>query len=170
MGCYMRLKRKLKRTTKQYIVVALICIIVIGSAAIFTSIITIGQVKDEYEYMLNEARQELSKNKKTVYIAQSNIKKGEILTIDKVEIKSVYSSQPSNGYITKNEIGGTAIIDIPEGTHIIKGMLAQKQVSSVLREVEYDVIHMSSKIEVSQYVDARIVCPNRENCVVMSKK
>lgn len=166
----MRLKSKLKRTTKQYIIVALICIGVIGSAAISTSIITIGQVRDEYEFMLHEARREMESNKKTVYIALSDIRAGEILSTDKVEQKTVYSTQPVESYITKDELGKSVMIDIPQNTHIIKTMLAKNSVSSVLREVEYDVIYISSNIMVNDYVDVRIAYPNGENYIVMSKK
>ncbi|NLK99056.1 MAG: flagella basal body P-ring formation protein FlgA [Clostridiales bacterium] len=166
----MRLIRRLKRTTKQYIIVALICITVIGSAAIITFIITTGQIREEYEYMLNEAQQELKEHKRTVYISQSDISRGEILTMDKVELSTVYSAQPSDSYITKDEIGKAAMINIPKGTHIVKGMLAKNLVSSVLREVGYDVIHMSPNIEVNDYVDIRILYPNGENYIVISKK
>ena len=166
----MRFFRKLKRTTKQYIIVAMICITVIGSAAISTSIVTVGQIREEYEYMLSEAKQEMNDNKRTVYISQSDIIRGEILTLDKVELKTVYSAQPSESYITKDELGKAAMLDIPKGTHIIKNMLAKNLVTSALREVEYDVIHMSSNIEVNDYVDIRLVYPNGENYIVISKK
>lgn len=166
----MRFIRKLKRSTRQYIIVALICIIVIGSAAITTSVITIGQIREEYENMLNEAREEMNENKKTIYVAATDIKTGEILSEDKVEKRLVYSSQPIQSYITGDEIGKAVIIDIPEGTHILKGMIAQNPVSSVLREAEYDVIHISSNIEAGDFVDVRIFYPDGENFIVLSKK
>lgn len=166
----MRFIRRLKRSTKQYIIVAMICIVVIGSAAITTSIIMIGQIQEEYEYMLNEARQEMDENKKSVFVAVSNINTGEILSEDMVEERLVYTSQPIESYITKDELGKAVIIDIPEGTHIIKEMVAQNSVPSILREVEYDVIHVSSNIGASDYVDIRIFYPNGESFVVLSKK
>ncbi|TAH70334.1 MAG: hypothetical protein EWM47_05625 [Anaerolineaceae bacterium] len=166
----MRFKRKFKRTTKQYIIVALICIIVIGSAAIVTSIITIGQIRDEYESVINEARQDMENNKKTVYIAKSDISAGDIISIDVVEQNSVYSAQPAESYISKDELGKAAIINIPQGTHIIKTMITGNMVSSQLREVEYDVIHISSNIRADDYVDVRIIFPNGENYIVATKK
>lgn len=166
----MRFRRKLKRTTRQYITVALICIVVIGSAAIVTSVITIGQLREEYEYLLNEARQEMNNNKKSVYIALSDINTGETLTVDMVEKKTVYSAQPSESYITEDELGKAVRIDITKGTHIVKSMLARNSLTSILREVEYDVIHISPNIEANDHVDVRIVYPNGENYIVMSKK
>lgn len=166
----MRFIKRLKRTTRQYIIVAFICIAVIGTAAIATSVTMIGQIRQEYEYMLSEARLEMSENKKSVWVAVSDIKAGEILAEDKVEERLVYSSQPVESCITKDDLGKAAIIDIPAGTHIIKGMVAPDDVSSVLREVEYDVIHISSNIDVNDYVDVRICFPNGETYVVLSKK
>lgn len=166
----MRFIRRLKRSTKQYIIVAFICIVVIGTAAIVTSFTMIGQIREEYEYMLSEARQEINENKKSVLVALSDIKTGEILSEDMVEEKFVYSSQASESYITKDDLGKAVIIDIPEGTHIIKGMVAKNTVSSILREVEYDVIYISSNIEASDFVDIRIFYPNGESFIVLSKK
>ena len=166
----MRLRNNMKRTTKQYIIVALICIVIIGSAAMITAIATIGQIRNEYEYMLSEAKQEMQDNKQLVYIALSDILTGEVLTMDKVEQKTVYSSQPSEVHITKNEIGKAVMIDIPKGAYIVKSMLTESLISTELREVEYDVIHISPNIMANDYIDVRIVYPNGENYIVMSKK
>jgi hypothetical protein len=166
----MKFRKRLKRSTKQYIMVALICIIVIGAAAITTSIIMIGQIREEYEFMLNDAKQEMEDNKKTVLLATSNIDSGDILSMDMLEEKVVYSSQPIESYITRKELGKAVLVDIPEGTHIVKGMLGQNLVSSFLREVEYDVIHMGSNISPKDFVDVRIFYPNGESYVVLTKK
>lgn len=166
----MRIGRRLKRTTKQYIMVALICIIVIGSAAIVTSFIMIEQIREEYEFLIKESRQEINDNKKSIYVTLSDIKAGEVLSLDKIEKKLVYTSQPIESYATKDEIGKAAMIDIPKGYHIVKSMLAQNTVSSVLREVEYEVIYISSNIKANDYVDIRISYPNGESYVILSKK
>jgi len=166
----MRFIKRLRRTTRQYITVAFICIAVIGTSAIVTSVTMIGQIRQEYEQMLNETRQELEKSKKTVLVALTDIETGEIITEEMIEEKLVYSSQPAESYISKNDLGKAAIIDIPEGTHIIKSMVAQNEVSSIQREVEYDVIHISSNIQANDFVDVRILYPNGETYVVLTKK
>lgn len=166
----MKFTRRLRRSTKQYITVALICIFVIGSAAVISSYIMIRQIKEEYSQLLNEARQTMDNNRKSVFIALSDIAAGEILSQDLVEEKIAYTSQPSNSYITEDDLGRAALIDIAEDTHILKSMLAEHNVSSVIREVEYDVIHISSNIDVNDYVDIRIQYPNGESYVVLTKK
>lgn len=166
----MKFGRRIKRTTKQYIIVALICILVIGTAAIATSVIMIGQIREEYEFVLSDLRQEMSDNRRYVYITLHDIRSGEVLSIDKVEKKLVYTSEPAHSYVTEDELGKAAMIDIPKGSSIVKGMLAKNTVSPILREVEYDVIYVSSNIEVNDYVDIRIFFPNGESYVVLSKK
>ncbi len=166
----MRFIKRLRRTTRQYITVAFICIAVIGTAAIVTSVTMIGQIRQEYEQMLNETRQELERSKKTVLVALTDIETGEIITEELIEERLVYSSQPAESYISKSDLGKAAIIDIPEGTHIIRSMVAQNEVSSIQREVEYDVIHISSNIKANDFVDVRILYPNGETYVVLTKK
>lgn len=166
----MRFLRRIKRTTRQYIMVAFICITVIGIAAIATSVTVIGQIRQEYEYMLDEADREMNENKKSVWVALSDIKSGEVLSEEKVEERIVYSSQPAESYISRGDFGKAVLIDIPEGTHIIKSMVAKNNVPAILREVEYDVIQVSSNIEVNNFIDVRIFYPNGETFVVLSKK
>lgn len=166
----MRFLRKLKRTTRQYIIVAIICIVVIGTAAVVTSIAMIGQIRQEYEYKLSEAKQTMNDNKRTVFVALSDIETGDILTEDMVEERVVFSSQPGETFITRDDLGKSVIIDIPTGTHLTKSMVAKTEVSSILREVEYDVIYISSNIEPNDVVDIRIIYPNGESFIVLSKK
>ena len=89
-------------------------------------------------------------------LARSNINTGEILSMDMVEEGLVYTSQPVDSFITKEELGKPVMIDINEGTHILKSMLADNLVSSALREIEYDVIHIGSNIQVNDYIDVMI--------------
>ena len=166
----MKLKRKLRRTTKQYIVVSLICIIVIGGAAFFTSILFIGQIRAEYKQQLQKALSDMQANQRDVFIAITDISAGDYITEDKLEKMFVYSSQPKDLFITEDDIGKMAIIDIPSQTQVLITMLARENVSSELREVEYNVININSNIVENDTVDIRICYPNGENYVVLSKK
>ena len=107
---------------------------------------------------------------KTIYVALADIGAGDILSEDNVGLKIVYSSQAAESYITARDIGKTAVIDIPEGTHVVKAMLAESEVSQTLREVEYDVIYISPNIAENEYVDVRIIYPNGESYIVLTKK
>lgn len=166
----MRIRRRMKRTTRQYIIVALMCIVVIGGAATFTSIIITSQIKDEYKQLLSDANLEKETNQRMVYVALSDIKTGDFISEDNIEKMKVYATQPHETYMTSEEIGKVAMVEIPVGTHIQNSMLADHTVPSELRELEYEVIHISSNIVANDTVDVRIFYPNGESYVVLSKK
>ncbi len=166
----MKVRRKIKRSTKQYIMVAFICITVIGSAAVITSVMITGQIKSRYAALLSEAEEELEKNKKTIYVAVNDIASGDYITEDNISARTILANQPMETYITVDDIGKVALIGIPEGTQIIKGMLTEHSVSSNLREIEYSVINVSGNIADNDSVDIRILYPNGESYVILSKK
>ena len=164
------MRRKLKRTTKQYIIVAALCILVMGGAAIATSIIITGQVKDKYSLLLKDAYREMAENKRTIYIANQDIAAGEMITNDNVLVQTVYSQQPIDTFITEADIGKVTVIPIMTGTQLLAGMLTDKSVTTDQREMEYEVIHINTNIVSNDTVDIRIVYPNGESYVVISKK
>lgn len=166
----MVIRRKLKRTTKQYLTVAIICIVVIGGAAIFTSFIITSQIKEEYETQLTEAYREMEMNQRKVYVATVDIRAGDFITEDTIEERVVYASQPVDTYLNESEDGKVALVDIPTGTQIINTMLTENQVSSEIREIEFNVIHISANISNNDTVDVRISYPNGESFIVLSKK
>jgi len=166
----MKIQKRIKRTTKQYIIVAFICIVVIGGAAIFTSIIITSQIREEYKSLLAEAYHDMEINQKTVYVATSNIISGDAITKDNVEKLTVYSSQPKAGFITESEIGKIALVNIPTDTQVLNTMLTDSSISSELREMEYGVVSISSNIIDNDTVDVRIVYPNGEDYIILPKK
>ncbi len=164
------LRRKLKRSTKQYIIVAVICTIVMGGAAAATAIIITGQIRDKYVSQLEDAYQEMKDNKRTVYVTTKAVSVGDMLTKDNVTLKTVYATQPQEVYMTSEDVGKVTMIDLTTGTQLLKGMLLDQGISSDLREIEYNVIQISSNIVVNDSVDIRITFPNGENYIVLSKK
>ncbi len=160
----------MKRTTRQYITVALICITIIGGAAIITSFIITKQIRQEYEYQLSVMKQEKEENQRIVYEAVNEIKCGDRITEDNIIKKKVYSSQPQNVYMTEEGVGMAALLSIPAGTHIMVNALTENVVSSELREVEYDVIQINTNIITNDMVDVRIFYPNGEDFTILSKK
>lgn len=164
------IRRRMKRTTKQYIIVAFICILVIGGAAIFTAIMVTGQIRDKYASQLADARREMEANKRTVYVAMEDIMTGDYITGENVSLQTIYATQPVQTYITADDIGKVALVDIMTGTQLLTGMLSGNTISSELRELEYSVINISSNIANNDTVDVRISYPNGETYVVLAKK
>ncbi|MGF7142543.1 hypothetical protein HNQ56_000961 [Anaerotaenia torta] len=166
----MKISYRLRRTTKQYIIVSLICIVMIGGAAVFTACVITQQIKEEYELLLKEANQDRSMNQREVYAAAANIAAGDVITPDKVVKRKEYSSQPQSGFITEKEMGSLALIDIPADTQLLYSMITDPAISSELREVEYQVININSNIDSNDTVDIRIFFQNGEDYVILPKK
>ncbi len=150
--------------------VALICIIVIGGAALLTSIVLTNQIKEEYRKQLEEVNREKEMNRRSIYVAAADIKKGNYITADNVDKMTVYASQPVETYMGEDGIGKAALLDIPAGTQLQNNMLTDTAVASELREVEYEVIIVSSDIMNSDTVDIRIFFPNGEDYIILPKK
>jgi hypothetical protein len=166
----MKIQKRIKRTTKQYIIVAFLCIVVIGGAAIITSILITNQIREEYETLLEEAQNDLEQNKRSVYVASTDIISGDAITKDNIEKRTIYSSQPQAGFITAHEIGKIALVDIPINTQVLNIMLTENSITKELREMEYGVVNISSNILNNETVDVRIFYPNGEDYIVLSKK
>lgn len=160
----------MKRSTRQYITVAIICTVVIGAAATITAFLITRQIRDEYQLLLQEAYEDMRANQRNVYIATRDILNGEVIQEDMLERKTVYSSQPQDSYITKEVIGKTALVDIVTGTQVLNAMVTANDVASNIRELEYQVITMNSNILQHDTVDVRIFYPNGESYIVLAKK
>ncbi len=166
----MKIDFRLRRTTKQYIIVAIICIVIIGGASLLTTIFVANQIKSEYKASLAEVENDIKQNQRYVFVAMNDIEAGDAITENNVKRMTVYSSQPQNSFITNHEIGQLALIDIPSNTQVIKTMLTETKVSSELREIEYQILNINSNIISNDTIDVRIVFPNGESFVVLSKK
>jgi len=166
----MQIRRRIKRSIFQYIIVAGISIVVIGLVAVIAAIMVIGQVKDEYRMQLDKVVEEIETNERMVYVAVSDIKRGEAFSEDNVELMKVFSSQPLEIFATGELAGKLALIDIAHGSHIMNNMISSDIVSTELREYECQAVYIGSNIANNDVVDIRLQYPNGESYIVLSKK
>lgn len=164
------MKRRMKKTTKQYITVAAICLTTIGGIAIVLCLSLYLHLNKEFSMKYKLVLDELAANQKEVYIATCDISMGEYITKDNIEYKKVFSTQPEATYFTKDDIGKMVIVDIKEGTHLLSTMVTENIVDTDLRETSYNVITVNTNITHNDMVDIRILYPNGENYIVLSKK
>lgn len=164
------MRRLMRRSTRQYIIVAIICILVIGGAAAAATLLSVNMFRLKYEEQVSSAMKELGESKRLVYKAITDIQAGDIISSGNVILEEVYSSQHAENFMGASGIGMAALIDIPEGTHVVKAMLSDRTLSSGLRELEYNTVNISSNISNYDVVDVRILYPNGESFIVLSKK
>ena len=166
----MKIERKMKRATKQYIIVATICLIVIGCAAISTALTITAQIREEYQTLLRKAESELNSHQAYAYIASEDIAVGEIISADNAKTKVIFTSQPKESFMTEADMGKAATILIPSGTQLLQTMLTENLNLSDMREMQYEVININSNIINNDRIDVRIFFPNGEDYIVLSKK
>lgn len=166
----MRLRKRLRKSTKQYIMVAVISFLILsigyGTVILFSN----KNLKQKYEEIVHSLAIEQQQFKHQIYVANTDLIAGEILQEEHLSLDITYTKQPENTFIDKEDIGKVVLIDLCKGTQILKPMLTKFPVSDDLREVKYNVIHISDHILTNDTVDIKICYPNGETYVIVSKK
>lgn len=161
--------RRISRGKKKklLIMIASILVVVAGVAAAF--IIGLQQIRSNYDLKTARLEQEIETNKRTVYLANGTIPAGSKITGENTRSESIYSSQPIEYYMTEADFNKIAAVDIADGQSIYSTMVGTDLEFGV-REVEYALIKLSTNLVESDFVDVRIMYPNGENYIVLSKK
>jgi len=140
-------------------------------------IIVLGKTKlDQYQEEINNLIYEIENNRQVVYVVADGIevKKGEVLLAAGEEAnvmrQEIYSGLESEYYITEEDLGSLAIVDMKPGTPIMKNMITTKVISHDTREAEICVVDLMIDQKVNDDVDIRIMFPNGEDYLVLAKK
>ncbi|NLJ89319.1 MAG: hypothetical protein GX323_00345 [Clostridiales bacterium] len=162
--------RKVIRRAKPRLWLTILINIIIVSISIITSFIILRQIRDKYELDLKRVEDQIQSKKIYAYKARDDIIAGQTIKEEDLEYVEIYSSQASNYYFNKEHFGMISKIDVRKGTYLLLDMLAKDEKVSNLRELEYNLLYASSNLKESDYVDVRILFPNGEDYVVLSKK
>lgn len=140
-------------------------------------VITLGKQKlDEYAAQQEELLIEIENNRQVVYVVKDDkqIKKGDLIITagDEANVmkQEIYSGLESEYYITDDDIGSIAIVDMEPNTPIMKNMVTTMMITHDTREVEVNVVNLMIDQRVNDYIDIRIMYPNGEDYLVLSKK
>ncbi len=152
----------------------LISIIAVTALVLLAAIVVIVVGKksmDEYKAKLADLEAELAANQLTVYVASADITAGEKLE-ENINIykQTVYTGLDESYYINFDDIGGIARIDIPAGEPIAKSAVTTLGITEDTREYEISVASLMTNQQEYEYVDVRIMFPNGEDYIVLSKK
>lgn len=164
------MKKKLKRSTKQYIMVSFLSVLVISSVFLVLYFTIIKNIKVKYLGEIQVLTRQLETKEIYVYEAIDTIPLGSRITRDQLNYIKSYSEQDQNYYMSESDMGKVALIEVKAGTYLLKDMLTENKVINQLREIEFGVFQISSNMVENDYVDIRILFPNGEDYVVLSKK
>jgi len=128
------------------------------------------KIKNEYVMQINELKTEKYLTKRTIYIALKNIKKGDFIDENNVNLVNTYSKFESGIFINELDLNSRALIDISEGLPVLKNMIYKKDLTDDERLKELSSVLLQSDLEKNEFVDFRIRYSNGLEYIVLSKK
>ncbi len=150
------------------ILIALLIVFVLGLG--FTSYFLYEKYSEEEALSTGYAQQLLSYGK-TLYVATTDIKAGDVLSDKNVEKQNVVTALPIESYIGAEDIGKKVTSNISTGTPIYKSLVADASVTNGTRLVELSTVTLPlSNVASGVYVDVRIMFPNGKDYIVIPKK
>ena len=138
---------------------------------------------------LNKQMQEEEAKLKQVYVLNTDIMSGQVITSDMLEMKTIDGSAIPANAITPVDVDnkGTVVdestgnvirkldvvtkIDLKSGTILTSEMIATAdELSSDLRRLEYNVVQFPSQLQAGDFIDIRLRLPSGEDYIVVSHK
>lgn len=164
-GMRKRLKRPLskKQIIKRALMVSL-CILL--PVVIYAGYI---RVRSFYEVKMEAMTEEMAEYTVTTYEAVRDIKAGEIIKNKMVASKKTLSGQNRKSFMSGDDIGSQALVDIPKGTQLLKNMFQKNIINSSLRELEFSLLIAGENIKAGDYTDIRLRYPDGEDYIVLSR-
>lgn len=160
--------RKTKKEKRQVFIITVLAILLVACAVI----IYLGYTKlKDMDASSDAMRDEMALNQRTVYVATANIMQGDqLLEGTNIAMQTIYSGLDSTIYMTEDQVGYKALVNIPLGDAVQTNMIGENDISSDTREYEVDVVTLMTNQVNSDIVDVRIMFPDGSDYIVLSKK
>lgn len=163
------MRKSIRRSSPQFLIAVVVNILMILICVIISYLI-LNKIQTDYELDIKNVKEQMESQKIFAYEAKGDIQAGQIITEEDLNYHEIYSSQGEEYYITKDHLGMVSKINIKEGTYLLDDMLVKDQKVSNLREIEYNIFFPNSNLNEADYVDVRILFPNGEDFIILSKK
>lgn len=165
----MKQNKKIKRLSIFIVILTLLVLAAAGTAVYLK--MTLNDTQD----VLASAQEEMEANKKIVYVVSTDdgfgISKGDILQ-ENVNVKKqqIYSGLEDYNYITEEDMGSTAVVDMYEGMTVMTNMITPLDIANDTREYELQVVNLMVDQKENDYVDIRIMFPDGTDFLILPKK
>lgn len=163
------MKKKIKMLTLFLIIIAILFLMTMAAFVVTKMSLNEEQMTNA-DYVA-----EMSRNKQTVYVvsteAGEGIKHGDVIIENQNVVKqTIYTGLEADNYITEEDLGTTAIVDMPEGMTVIKNMVTTVSIAKDTREYEMQVVNLMVDQAENDIVDIRIMFPDGTDQLVLPKK
>jgi len=168
----------IKRRATQAFLIGLLLGLVVTAVAVVLLVTNMNKLKEEKEKLESK----LNMNQKSVYIANTDLKSGDEITIDSLKSVKVSTEADITGFLTPNDFegvdeNGDAVkyytkLDIESGSVVsAKSIYTESsKVTDDQRIVEYNMIVLPSQLQNGNYIDIRLRMPDGQDYIVLSKK
>lgn len=111
---------------------------------------------------------------KTVYVLKNDIKSGEEISTSNLEKKSLVTTLSNSEILSPANLSENSLakIDLGKGTILTQSMVIEEEVADddSLRTQEFNMITLPTDLETNDYIDIRLLFPNGQDFIVVSKK
>lgn len=152
------------------VVTALVIVVLLLAFAVV--IIVLGKRSlDEYKSQIGDLQGEINENKQIVYVASQDIHRGEMIDLESnVMTQEIYTGLDASSYLQDEMIGSVATVDINAYEPIMANMVSPLSITEDTREYEISVANIMVDQKEFDYVDVRIMFPNGEDYLLLTKK
>ncbi len=159
-----------KRKNKTWVIVLLV-ILLLGMAGGAYYLISDANAKAEAATLLAEEKENyIKENTRLLYVTIDEIHKGDILVDGvNVELEECLTALPTEMYLTEEQLGNVAVVDIEAYTPVFTNMVTPEKITKDMREVEVGIAQLPLNIDSNSYVDLRIRFATGHDYIVASK-
>lgn len=156
----------MKKASKIFIGILLVLVLALGGLTfyMYTQFTEANDVADVY---MNQ----VYSYQRSVFVTTSDLKAGDILKIgENVEKQNIATALPAEFFISESDLFKQVATDVSVGTPIYKSMVVDKEINNLTRTLELSTVTLPLTLTNGSFVDVRIMFPNGEDYIVLSKK
>lgn len=130
----------------------------------------IEKAMETYEKELEQLEFDLYSLSRQVYVPKQDIPCGTVLTKDMFDIVEMKLQISQSDLVDETDMGKVSTVFLPSGTPVLKFSVADEKLPDDIREQEFNMFLLKTNQKKGDFIDVRIIFPNGENYIVLSKK
>lgn len=151
-----------------FLILTLLCVMSAGLYYLYQT--RLAKIVKEYEEKIEEINLELYALKRQVFVPKQDIPFGTVLTRDMFDTVDMKLDIPQKVLFDESDIGKINTVLLPSGIPVLKMLVTDEKLADDLRELEFNMFMIQTNQMKGDYIDVRILFPNGENYIVLSKK
>ena len=160
-----------KRTFSIFIIILVLiifCILFFGSYYVYKT--KLNEAVKAFEEEMEQLKLDLYSLKRRAFVPKQDIPFGTVLTQEMFEIIEIKLDIPQRELLDESDIGKINTVFLPSGIPVFKMSVADEKLENDLREQEFNMFLIQTNQNKGDFIDVRILFPNGENYIVLSKK